>query len=70
MTELCGLERAINDSKVAATETVTGVGRTKMAGATAGLSGLWQQDILQCAIPAISFPQSMARSGVAGVCEW
>jgi len=47
-TELCEAEKAINGSKFAATETLTGAGSTKMAGATVGRSGLWQQDMLHC----------------------
>jgi len=44
-----------------------GPGRIKIAGATAGRSGFWQQDMLHCAMPGISWPQSMAWPGLAGV---
>jgi hypothetical protein len=70
LTELCGPERAVNDSKVAIAETETGAGRTKIAGATAGWSGLWQQDMLHCANSAISCPQFIVCPGPAGVCVW
>ncbi|HXY24977.1 MAG TPA: hypothetical protein VEI73_10025 [Candidatus Acidoferrum sp.] len=39
-----------------------------MTGVSAGRSGLWQQDIEQDVIPGISWPQSMACSGVAVEC--
>jgi hypothetical protein len=45
-------------------------GRRKAIGVTAGRSGLWQQDIEQDAIPAISWTQSIAESGAAGAFEW
>src|SRR5690349_888667 len=62
LTELCGPERAANNSKFANTEIVAGAGSTKMAGATAGRSGLLQQDMLHWAVPGISWPQSIACS--------
>jgi len=68
MKEFRGPEKAVNDSKVAAAVTVAGAGSTKIADATAGRSGLWQQDMLHWAMPGISWPQSMACPEVAGVC--
>jgi hypothetical protein len=67
LTEFRDEGSATNASKSVEDEAVRGAGSTKMAGATAGRSGLWQQDMLHCAIVAISCPQSMACSGWAGV---
>lgn len=64
-----GWEVAVNDSKVAIAETESGTGRTKIAGAIAGRSGLWQQDMLHCVRPGISWPQSMECLGLEGICE-
>lgn len=62
VTEFCGPAGAISGSKCATTEIVAGTGSTKMAGATAGGSELWQQDMLHWAIVDIPWPQSMACS--------
>ena len=61
-TEFCTPERAINGSECAVAGTVTRTGSTKVTGVTAGLSGLWQQDMLHCATEDISWPQSIACS--------
>ena len=47
------------EAELAGVESSNGSGKTKIAEATAALSGLWQQDMLQFIMPAISWPQSM-----------
>jgi len=46
-----------------------GKGNRKASGATASRSGLWQQEIEQDAIPAMSWPQSIGELGAAGAFE-
>jgi hypothetical protein len=46
-----------------------GEGSRKANGVTAGRSGLWQQDIEQDAIPAMSWPQFFGELGAAGALE-
>jgi hypothetical protein len=47
------------DLRLVGAESTNGDGKTKMAEATAGASGLWQQDMLQAIMADMSWPQSM-----------
>lgn len=53
LKEFCNEGSARKGSKTVENETETGEGSTKMAGATAGRSGWWQQSMLHCAMPGI-----------------
>jgi len=47
------------EAELAGAESSNGSGKTKITEATAALSGLWQQDMLQAVMLAMSCPQSM-----------
>jgi len=60
---------AVNSVAPAGTIREAGEGSRKASGVTAGRSGLWQQEIEQDAIPAMSWLQSIKELGVAGAFE-
>jgi len=69
LTESFDPGRGTSNSKLVEAETVMGAGSTKMTGASAGRSGLWQHDMLHCVMVSMLRPQSMACSGPEGICE-
>lgn len=59
----------VNSVATAGTISEAGEGSRKASSVTAGRSGLWQQEIEQDAIPAMSWPQSIGELGAAGAFE-